>query len=58
MESELIIHVDNFNRILEALKDYPEWKAKTKDDINKLLAYGNMKDHFPEFYEILVWIFY
>jgi len=54
MESELIIHVDNFNRILEALKDYPEWKAKTKDDINKLLAYGNMKDHFPEFYEILV----
>ena len=54
LESDLIVHIENFKRIIIALENYPEWKAKAKEDVNKLLAYGNMKEHFPEFYEILV----
>ena len=54
MEKELIIHCENYKKILESLESHPMWKAKVKEDIGKLLAYGNIKEHFPEFYQIIV----
>jgi hypothetical protein len=55
METELTIHAQNYKRIMIALENYPEWKLKVHEDFNKLLGFSNMKETFPEFYEILVY---
>jgi hypothetical protein len=43
---------------LDSLKDYPEWQQKAREELNRLIAFGNMKEHFPKYYEILVKILY
>ena len=54
MTEELHLHIQNYKKIIQSLENFPEWKLKVKGDIDKLVAYANIKEAFPEYYDILV----
>ena len=53
LDEELILHIHNYKTIKEALKDYPLWKEKFEDDINKQFAMINIKYPHNEIFEII-----
>lgn len=47
------IIIENYRIILDGLKDYPLWKSKFEDDVNKIIAFSNIKSRLPQIYEII-----
>lgn len=50
MESEMLIIIENYKSILNALKDHPQWRAKFVTDVSKIIAFANIKSHLPQIY--------
>ena len=51
MEKELYVLIDNYKIILDALKDYPQWRQKFVTDVSKIIAFSNIKSHLPQIYK-------
>lgn len=51
MEQEILVIIDNYKTILEALKDYPDWRQKFVTDVSKIVAFANIKSRLPQIYD-------
>lgn len=53
LKEDLLILLDNYKVICEALKDYPLWKEKFESESSKLFAYNNTIFDTPDIYELI-----
>jgi hypothetical protein len=53
LKEELHNLVQNYKKIRDELKDYPLWREKFEVDINKQLAFANLRFHNDEVFEIV-----
>jgi hypothetical protein len=45
--------VENYKTIRKSLEGYPLWKAKFEEEINRQLAYANIRLHNEEIFEVV-----
>jgi hypothetical protein len=53
LHADMKILLENYQTILNDLKDYPFWQEKFQLDISKLFALSNIVIDLPEIYELV-----
>jgi hypothetical protein len=52
LQEDLTVLINNYKIIKQGLRDYPEWQAKFKLDVEKQFAFINILKNFPDVYEV------
>ncbi len=53
LREDLKIIINNYQIIIEALEEYPEWKEKFHNEVAKQFAFMNIQKRFPEVYSLV-----